>query len=54
VVDFPAPFGPSSATISPRATRRSRPRTASTVSFFTVKRFVNALVLIIVSVMRQP
>jgi hypothetical protein len=28
VVDLPAPFGPSSATVSPRATEMSIPRTA--------------------------
>ena len=30
VVDFPAPFGPSSATVSPGATATSIPRTART------------------------
>ena len=48
VVDLPAPFGPSRATSSPRSTCRSRPRTASTVSFFVVKCFVSPLVRIIV------
>ena len=31
VVDFPAPFGPSRATVSPGAMARSTPRTARTV-----------------------
>jgi hypothetical protein len=51
VVDLPAPFGPSSATISPASISRSSPRTASTVSFFTVKCLVSPRVRIIVIVM---
>ena len=31
MVDFPAPFGPRKAKISPLSTARSTPRTASTV-----------------------
>jgi hypothetical protein len=31
VVDFPAPFGPRNPKTSPASTRRSTPRTASTV-----------------------
>jgi hypothetical protein len=34
VVDFPAPFGPSSATISPARIEMSTPRTATMAPFF--------------------
>ena len=39
VVDLPAPFGPSSATISPRRMEMSTPRTASTMPFGVLKDF---------------
>ena len=43
VVDLPAPFGPRKPNVSPRATSRSIPRTASTVPYrFTSPRTATA------------
>ena len=41
VVDLPAPFGPSSATVSPGAIVMSTPRTACTGPFGDLKVFVS-------------
>ncbi len=43
VVDLPAPFGPSRATVSPAAIETSMPRTACTVPCSPAKDFVRPL-----------
>src|SRR5690606_41099121 len=55
VVVFPAPLGPRTATVSPRSTCRSMPRTACTVSLRpTTKSFVSPSVWIIPVPFRCP